>query len=62
MNNAFFFRHTFSDKLIVELQILDIIESNSKILFTGLYHQVNQLTLNNISKSFIFYEKLIFDI
>ena len=49
-------------ELISELQILDIIESNYKILSNGLYHQVNHLTLNHISKSFIFYEKLIFDI
>lgn len=49
-------------ELISELQILDVIESNYKILSNGLYHQVNHLTLNNISKSFIFYEKLIFDI
>jgi hypothetical protein len=48
--------------LISELQILDIIESNYRVLSNGLYHQVNHLTLNNISKSFIFYEKLIFDI
>jgi hypothetical protein len=44
--------------LISELQILDIIESNYRVLS----HQVNHLTLTNISKSFIFYEKLIFDI
>ena len=49
-------------ELISELQILDVIESDYKILSNGLYHQVNHLTLNNISKSFIFYEKLIFDI
>jgi hypothetical protein len=49
-------------KLISELQILDIIESNYKILSNGLYYQVNNLTLSNISKSFIFYEKLILDI
>jgi len=49
-------------ELISELQMLDIIESNYKILSNGLYHQVNHLTRNNISKSFIFYEKLIFDI
>lgn len=48
--------------LISELQMLDIIESNYRVLSNGLYHQVNQLTLTNISKSFIFYEKLIFDI
>lgn len=30
--------------LISELQMLDIIESNYKILSNGLYHQVNQLT------------------
>ena len=49
-------------ELISELQILDVIESDYKIFSNGLYHQVNHLTLNNISKSFIFYEKLIFDI
>lgn len=48
--------------LISELQMLDIIESNYQVLSNGLYHQVNQLTLTNISKSFIFYEKLILDI
>ena len=49
-------------ELISELQILDVIESDYKILSNGFYHQVNHLTLNNISKSFIFYEKLILDI
>jgi hypothetical protein len=43
---------------ISQLEILDIIQSNYQIFSNGLYHQVNQLTLNNISKSFIFYEKL----
>ena len=47
--------------------MLDIIESNYQVLSNGLYHQVNQLTLTHISKSFnfnkimfikkIFYEK-----
>ena len=47
--------------LISKLQMLDFIESNYRVLSNGLYHQVNQLTPTNISKSFIFfisYEKI----
>jgi hypothetical protein len=39
-------------ELILEFQMLDILESNYKRLSNGLYHQVNHLTLNTISKSF----------
>ena len=45
--------------LISELQMADIIESNYRVLSNGLYHQVNQLTLTNISKSCIFSKNLV---
>lgn len=48
--------------LVSELQMVDLIESNYKVLANGVYYQVNQLTLTNIFKSFIFYEKLTLDI
>jgi hypothetical protein len=44
--------------LVSELQLLDLIESNYRVLTNRLYHQVNKLTLTNISKSFIFSEKI----
>ena len=43
--------------LVSELQLLDLIESNYRVLSNKVYHQVNQLTLNNIYKYFIFYKK-----
>ena len=48
--------------LISELQLLDFIEFHYKVFSNGFYHQVNQLTITNISQSFIFYAKLIIDI
>lgn len=44
--------------LISELQLLGLIESNFKVLANGVYYQVENLTTDTISKSFIFYEKI----
>jgi hypothetical protein len=45
-------------ELVKVLQEYDLIESNSKIIFDGYYHSVQELNIQNISEGFVLYEKI----